>query len=610
VILPGQAVLADYHPDMNTLWRPPTAADIANTSWARLGRPYCTGADILGETTDTTTRRQLWEGVPVGHALNLLGTMLRDLDLQDPSTIEIEAGWVSALPAAAQTRAVAALRRGRRLLVPQALLAGVKEALRHCPAGGDRGDLSDLDVVLRAVWSIGDEWDQIPEAGEPVWGAIPVSLAAEMVANQHFNVTARPLPMIARTQSVWRGGWSTAVKPALISRAGGTPGGLFRRATGCDLDDFLSIALHLYLQAQMHRHLRFPPEFFTRLGIAPAAVDRFLAATTKTLADLQQYAAGTDAVQHPWDFNQLRTTPLVRLPDGSVQIIRLGYMLERAFGQVPEFDVRDYLRQIDAGGQQMATGGREEAFRSGLDTQFETCVGQTLRRIFPVRGHLEQLYTEQRMWHAWSTKKAKVKVCDWAVDCGDVWLCLDATNRRLPQTVVGGYANPEQLDREIAFVLTGRKTDQMATTVRHLTTRLPALTHRNLSPGTIFIPLIVTPDDGLPWNPAVHNRVQEIIAASGKLQSRHIAPLGVITLEDLGLLERVVEDGHDAGRLLRRWRTQRPELALPHFLDQAGIVLRRPQWESETFDRLTDDLLDRMTAGAHHHDPGTPAPSG
>ena len=172
---------------------------------------------------------------------------------------------------------------------------------------------------------------------------------------------------------------------------------------------FLGVAPHLWVQAQQHRYLRFPPDFFTRLGITSTAVERFLTATSISLSDLQQYAASHDPVRHPWDFNLLRERPLVRLPDGHVQVIRLGFVLERAFGQVPEFDVRQHLSQTGGGGRTV-TGGREKAFRSALNTQFEDCVGQSLRRIFPATGHLERVYTEHDMWRAWRTKKSKPKV--------------------------------------------------------------------------------------------------------------------------------------------------------------------------------------------------------
>jgi hypothetical protein len=525
--------------------------------------------------------------------------MLRDIDLGDPSIQQVEAGWAAALSGAAGGRALTAVRGGRRLLPPQLLLVALKEALRDCPDGTSRGDLSDLDLVLQAVWSIGDELGTVRDADEPRWGGLPASLAAEMMANQYFNVAARPLPLIARTQSMWRDGWATSVDPALVLRAAGTPAELFMEATGCELDEFLGVATHLWVQAQQHRYLRFPPDFFTRLGVTPAAVERFLAATSIALADLQQYAAGQDAVRHPWDFNLLRERPLVQMPDGMVQVVRLGFVLERAFGQVPEFDVRQHLRQADGGGDRTVKGGREEAFRSALNTQFEACVGQSLRRIFPATGHFERVYTEHDMWRAWRTKKSKPKVSDWTVDCGDVWLCLDATNRRLIQNVVGGLATEKELDDELNAVLAGRKAAQMASTIRHLTSGLPQLARRNLPADTTFIPLIIIPDDGLPWNPAVHNRVQEMVAAAGTLKSARATPLGVITFQDLGLLERMVEQGRDAGGLLKSWRSQRPEMALQHFLEEQGFTLRRPQWEVDAFDRLTDELIDRMTKQAN-----------
>ncbi|MGC4821845.1 hypothetical protein [Micromonospora sp. DT63] len=175
-----------------------------------------------------------------------------------------------------------------------------------------------------------------------------------------------------------------------------------------------------------------------------------------------------------------------------------------------------------------------------------------------------------------------------------MWLCLDATNRRLSQPVAGGLADPIELDREVNAVLAHHKASLSASTIRHLTAQLPQLTSRNLLPGTRFVPLIVIPEDGLPWTlralqgPGDLDSVRD--AAS---QSR--TPLGAITVDDLGLVERAVEEGANAGDLLSRWRSEHPEVPLQRFLHTRGMPLRRPRREVETFERLTDELLDRMT---------------
>jgi hypothetical protein len=524
--------------------------------------------------------------------------MLRDLDLEDDPTAMVEARWAAQLPDQAARRARDAIANGRRLLPPQLLLIAVKEALTFCGPGRARDDLSKLDVVLQAVLSIADEVGQVRDREEPEWGGLKATLAAELLANGYFNVTARPAPLMARTQVTWREGWSTAVREKELSRAGGQPADLFAEATGCALDAFLGVATHLWVQAYIHKHLRFPPEFFDRLGIDRAAIDLFLDATSVPLADLQQRVAQQPpATEQPWEFNDLRRRPIVRLPDGSVQVIRTGFVLERAFGQVPEFDVADHLQKIDGGTGQRVKGGREEAFRSCLNSQFEYTVGETLRRIFPVSGHFQRVYSENDMWHAWTKNKGKKpSVCDWVVDCGDVWILLDANNRRLSQRVVGGQANVSELDNELAAVLAGNKAQQMASTIRHLTQFLPQLTGRNLVPGTRFVPLIVTPDDGLPWNPAVHRRVQEVLAANGTLKSSRATALGVISLHDLGLVEYAADNGQNAGNLLATWRSQQPEVALQHFMHGRGQQLHRPQWVTDTFSALVDELVEQQTS--------------
>ncbi|MFC8615993.1 hypothetical protein ACFT9M_06190 [Micromonospora purpureochromogenes] len=523
--------------------------------------------------------------------------MLRDLDLADAPVTSVEAAWVkAALSGEPAVRARTAIARGLRLLPPQLLLVAIKEALRYCSPGPAQDNLTGSGTVVQAVLSIADEvGEEVREEG-PLWGGVVASLASEIIANQHFNAMAYPAPLIARTQAVWREGWPKSISGKLQSRAGGSPADLFAEATRCDLDAFLGVATHLWVQAQQHRFLRFPPDFFQRIGVAPAAVDLFLQATSMTLAELQhEVAPEPGPAQTPWDFNVLRRHPIVRLPDGSTQVIRIGFVLQRAFGHVTEFDVRDYLRSLDGGTDETVQGGREEAFCACLNAQFEHNVGEVLRRIFPSDGPFKRVYSENDMKRAWRTRGGTPKVCDWVVDCGDVWLCLDATNRRIPQPLVNGRADTAQLDAELAITLAERKAGQIASTIRQLTQHLPRLTGRNLLRGTRFIPLVVTPDDGLPWNPAVHRRVQDLVAASGKLQGHRTTELGIVSMEDLGFLERIVDDGSNAGDCLRTWRSQRPEVSLQHFLHGQGVVLRRPQWELYKVGQLIDDLVDQQT---------------
>jgi hypothetical protein len=205
----------------------------------------------------------------VGQAVSLLSSVLRELDLGDSSPQAVELGWAAGFTGDTAARIQAAIVGGRRLLPPQVLLVAIKEALRYCAAGPASDDFSGREVVLRAAWGIADEF----------------------MASQYFNVVAHPLPLMARTQAMWRNGWAPSVSARVQKRADGQPAELFLEATGCEMDAFLGAAVHLWVQAQLRGHLRFPPEFFRRTGIDSVAVDRFLEATSAPLADLQEYAA-------------------------------------------------------------------------------------------------------------------------------------------------------------------------------------------------------------------------------------------------------------------------------------------------------------------------------
>lgn len=72
--------------------------------------------------------------------------------------------------------------------------------------------------------------------------------------------------------------------------------------------------------------------------------------------------------------------------------------------------------------------------------------------------------------------------------------------------------------------------------------------------------------------------------------------MGVISLHDLGLVEHAADNGRDAGNLLATWRSQQPEVALQHFMHGRNEELHRPQWVTDTFSALVDELVEQQTS--------------
>ncbi len=565
-------------------------------SWLTVASVYVTAVEILDRPVPLAERVQLWASMPVGQALSLISSVLKDLDLATKPAREVEVGWVGhADSVKLRGQLLAALRDGRRVLVPQLLLLAAVEAIEYCPSGDPTDDFAGLDQVLEAHLGIAGELDA-PRSGED-WGGLDSGLAAELVAQHHFGHTADAIDQLAWIHENWRTPWSQpTVKKELIAKAGGEPEDLFLEATKVEFDDFAAVGVHLWVQADQNGFLRYPSEFFDRLGIDRAAVDQFLAGTSTDLATLKSEVAAerarTGAAR--WAFNTLRRWPIVRLDNGQWLVLRLGFAIQRALGDATAWDVRNHLKAEDE------TNGskRDEGFRGCLGYELEANVGQTLSRMFPGILRERRLYSEAILQNAWTRKGQRPSVCDFAVDCGDTWLLFDITDRRIPEKLVNAEATATDLDAELNLVLTEKKARQFASTVKLLMNEFGKLvkTRGHATPPSTFVCIVVTPTGGLGWNPAINTRVTELLADMRVLQSGRVLPLATMSVRELTELESAVEAGRAAASILTDWRTNRPGHSFERALIEMGIPLRRSDWVQDTAMHTIDELLERLQA--------------
>ena len=85
------------------------------------------------------------------------------------------------------------------------------------------------------------------------------------------------------------------------------------------------------------------------------------------------------------------------------------------------------------------------------------------------------------------------------------------------------------------------------------------------------------------------------MTVSGALQSRHATALGIVSLHDLGLVERAADNGQEAGKLLATWRSRQPEVALQQYIGGRGDLLYTPRSVMESFSAVVDELVAQQT---------------
>jgi len=81
---------------------------------------------------------------------------------------------------------------------------------------------------------------------------------------------------------------------------------------------------------------------------------------------------------------------------------------------------------------------------------------------------------------------------------------------------------------------------------------------------------------------------------SGLLQGSRMHRLAIMTVQDLRALERAVENGQAADRVLIAWRTGRHSLALSQFMSaDLGLRLSWPAWERQIADEVMGVVADQ-----------------
>lgn len=558
-------------------------------------RVYATAIDVLGAEVRKKDRIQLWSRISDEQALSLIAQILTDIDISTTSDAESEVDqrWVASIAhSVIRTRLSIASTLGDKMFAPQLLLLAAGEALSHCPQGPPTDTTAGLDVLICCLLGIGDESGAGDPKGE-TWGGVNAELAGEIIANLHFNKSMWIGHQLSWIERTWFQDWPKRTPTTYA--VGGEPRDLFKEATGVELADFAAVAFNVYAQASLHKFVRFPSKFFDTLGLPPTATEHFLSATSRTVPELRteiQNDMSTSGGSR-YAFNTFRRFPLVQLASGEFLVLSPNFVIQRALSEVTFFDVRHHLKAVD---KNQGTK-RDEAFHQCTTDILEHETGVTLRRIFS-RAKI-QVLDEIHLQKKFGSRRDMPKICDYAVRVGKTWLLFEVTDTPIPVPVVFAKANADDLDSELDRVLTNRKAKQLASTIRLLQQAEPD--HQGSRPQQLtFIPLVVTAQTGLPWNPTVHHRVTERLSSMPELSQESCAPVALITSKDLMILENAASLGHDVVGLLRSWRQTDPGNPLDQHLHQRGVPLSSPRWEKEQAVKTINNFMKRMQAKSDH----------
>lgn len=426
-----------------------------------------------------------------------------------------------------RSRALALLRDpSRALIAPQGLFVLMKlAALRSGDLvldGVPAGNIALSYLIL--LDHLGKDPDDINVPHTTIVTGEAGRLGREIISNQIFHAHRDVAEAIRGFMRRWV---ELPVELAGHSRVVDMAAS-FRDATGVELADFVLLVFAMWGAANDGRP-RFEPGYFAQLGWSPSRLDDVLALF---VADVPHLRGGVrrEASEHdlPWAIGTFERFPAVRMGDDSVLVLDPYLLGRRVLGLPPLFDITSML--ADRGDTK--TKKKVEGSYAHLS---EVYAHELLDAVVP--PDTGRRYGANEIQAAYGT--ASKKNADAAIDYGDGWVVVEITTSRPQRGTVSGQSDDAvsaDLDKLIP------KAAQLHSTIAFIRADASTLTGSPAHPHPRFHPVLVVAD-GFPVNPISVTLLRERLAIAGLLQQSDTAPLEVLDLEELAIIEHIQSAG-------------------------------------------------------------------
>jgi hypothetical protein len=437
----------------------------------------------------------------------------------------------------------------RALLARQPVLRAMRTVLTYrrpegAPSASDMSKLAPgLDPELAGILLVHLTAAQLRSpstAGEPRIGALPASLALEMVANGLFHSGEQPDVLLARTRMLWTTYGSQIDLDQLKLRA--RPLDLLRDATELDYDDIaaLSFAYHGYIRAHQPDQ---PPgvNAFTGIPVDRYTIETYLASFASTMDEL---AVRLDACPGSWQMLPIQERPLLRIGD-VLLVLDEQYLIERATQGLYWF-VHEKERELD--------GDRGwKRWNNAYANMVERRVEDQLRRMTPPRiTGGSYFFTEEQLKAAFPGRKN----ADAGIDYGSLVLLAEVVTTQVAlDTRENADAAAYSKDIDKFFLKKARQLDETATSL--FRDPQPAASPLD-QPADRILPVAVRGGQ-FPVNPVTREHIEAALKNAGLLQYRspsaRIFPFAPVDLGELEMCETLRETrGLSLPDLIRNWQ--------------------------------------------------------
>ncbi|MET9955159.1 hypothetical protein ABZ135_26920 [Streptomyces sp. NPDC006339] len=474
-----------------------------------------------------------------------------------------------------RVKAISFVNEGRVFVAPQLLHAVAKLALIY--SSTQSSEPVDVGLLGLIPLALGDHLDQsgdIPDGENVVVDSdgLPGVLARHMISNQHLNRPLDSASLMASFSRRWR-----EISRENPHRDLGSFEDLYRAEVGIDLDELESVVMAAWSHVSLHHKTFIPASYFQSCGVPLERVVAVLSHLACTLDGLRYHLAN-DITELDggleWSIAPFERFPILTV-DGGILVLDPRLLMHRVFGWLPYFDVLDKLKDDrKRTGQLRDYAGRVSEIYA---LEILGSIAPRLRKSIFFEEDLRQAYGRRR------------KVVDAVIDYGDRWVVVDISTRQLMRESVAGTSG-ETVKKDLD-ALVKYKAAQIQSTIDAIRGDEARLTG---SPGSprVFYPVIVA-SEGFPFNPVTSSMIEDLLRRENLLQGPGIAPVQVVDVAELEIVEGVQEWGgpsfvdllegkRDAGL----WRASLRD----YVLVELGLSPKRPA----RLERLWKGLFNRV----------------
>ncbi|MET7425421.1 hypothetical protein [Dactylosporangium sp. NPDC005555] len=487
------------------------------------GRTYTTLRTLTGMRIELEAIRAVLRRIPLFDALASTASViaaLRQPGEEDPGT-KLDRDSIAMFNEPLRSRVANAVAEGATMHAPQLLFILEKLIIAECPYNVPEGERVST-TIPHLLLALGDNLStSSDDRAESETTVAANALALEVAANTMFNAEYREDSHLALFMRRWvempRDAPSKYLKEPLSS--------VFFEALGFDMEERVSVVISLWASAILRGPIVDRVALSRSLNWDLDRVEKMIDSISMPIDEYKR-TVRREVREHSldWYFTAFSRYPIVKFDDKSM-ILDPDMLLRRCLGFAPVFEIEEGITRI---GQ----SAKARKVRQAFDDYSERYAREVFESLTGTIG-VKRVYADKALKRAYKG----LKVADVVVDYGTSWLVVEVTTVQTSRdTVNGASVNGLLRDRDKII----EEIRQIDATIKHLRLNERALTGVTRRVSTRFYPIVVL-TEGFPNNPIINSIIREAVQSIGLLTGSDIAPLEIVNLVELDIIEGVSE---------------------------------------------------------------------